>query len=91
MDFEWDEAKSERNLIDRGLPFELAEPLFEGRVIEQRDDRRDYREVRIQAIGRVGGRILLCVYTDRGGVRRIISLRYANRRERDAYRAGEGG
>jgi uncharacterized DUF497 family protein len=91
MDFEWDETKSERNLIDRGLEFELAESLFEGRVIEQRDDRRDCREVRIQAIGRVGGRILLCVYTDRGGVRRIISLRYANRRERDAYRAREGG
>jgi uncharacterized DUF497 family protein len=91
MDFEWDETKSERNLIDRGLEFELAESLFEGRVIERRDDRRDYREVRIQAIGRVGGRILMCVYTDRGGVRRIISLRYANRRERDAYRAGAGG
>ena len=91
MDFEWDETKSERNLIDRGLPFDLAESLFEGPVIEQRDDRRDYREVRIRAIGRVGGRILLCVYTDRDGVRRIISLRYANRRERNAYRAGEGG
>jgi uncharacterized DUF497 family protein len=58
MDFEWDAAKSERNLIDRGLAFELAESLFERRVIEQRDDRRDYSEVRIQAIGRVGGRIL---------------------------------
>ena len=45
----------------------------------------------MQAIGMVGGLILLCVYTDRGTVRRIISLRHANRRERDAYRAGEGG
>lgn len=59
-------------------------------MVEQRDDRRDYREVRIQAIGGIGGRILLCIYTDRGPVRRIISLRYANRRERDAYCAGEG-
>ncbi len=35
--------------------------------------------------------IVICVYTDRGSVRRIISLRRAKRRERNAYRAGEGG
>jgi uncharacterized DUF497 family protein len=34
---------------------------------------------------------LHCVYTQRGEVRRIISLRYANRKERDAYRATHPG
>ncbi len=87
--FAWDVGKSERNRRGRGLPFDLAVVLFEGPVIEQIDNRRDYREIRIQAVGRVGGRVLLCVYTDRGEVRRIISLRYANRRERDAYRAAD--
>ena len=38
------------------------------------------------AIGMARGMILLCVYTDRGPVRRIISLRPANRKERDDYR-----
>ncbi len=89
MDFEWDEAKSARNHVELGLPFELAAELFEGPIIERADNRRDYGEVRVQAVGRVGSRILLCVYTDRGNVRRVISLRYANRRERDAYRAAE--
>ncbi len=91
MDFEWDEAKSERNRVVRDLPFALAIKLFDGQTINLVDSRRDYGETRMQAVGMVGGLILLCVYTDRGTVRRIISLRRANRRERDAYRAGEGG
>jgi uncharacterized DUF497 family protein len=87
MDFEWDRAKSDRNESERGLPFELAIVLFDGPVIEHVDDRHGYGEIRIRAIGVVGGATLHCVYTLRGKVRRIISLRYANRRERDAYRA----
>jgi len=50
-------------------------------------DRRDYGEVRIQAIGSVAGTILHYVYAERGEVRRIITLRDANRRERREYRA----
>ncbi len=61
--------------------------MFDGPIIEQTDRRQDYGEVRMQAVGAVGGLILLCVYTDRDTARRIISLRRANRRERDAYRA----
>lgn len=81
--FEWDAAKSERNRLAR----DLAVDLFEGPIIERVDDRQDYHEIRKQAVGKVGNRVLFWVYTDRGEVRRIISLRYANRRERDAYRA----
>jgi uncharacterized DUF497 family protein len=87
MDFEWDPAKSERNRAQRDLPFDLAIEMFDGPIIEQTDRRQDYGEVRMQAVGAVGGLILLCVYTDRDTARRIISLRRANRRERDAYRA----
>lgn len=90
-DFEWDDAKSESNRIERDLPFDLAIKMFDGQTLEQLDARRDYQEVRVQAIGTVGSLILLCVYTDRGAVRRIISLRPANRRERDAYRAAFPG
>jgi uncharacterized DUF497 family protein len=86
-DFEWDQWKSDRNRIERALPFDLAVLLFNGPTLERRDVRRDYGELRVLAIGHVGGLILHCVYTDRGPVRRIISLRPANRRERDAYRA----
>ena len=87
MDFEWDRAKSKWNERERELPFELGALLFDGPMIERVDKRRNYGETRIRAIGVVGGVTLHCVYTQRGEVRRIISLRYANRKERDAYRA----
>lgn len=89
MQFEWDEAKSERNRIERGLPFRIAVSLFDGFVIEREDERQDYGERRICAIGQAGGLILSCVYTDRGGRRRIISLRPASRKERDGYREAQ--
>jgi uncharacterized protein len=91
MEFVWDEAKSERNSVDRDLPFGLAPELFMGPVVEQVDDRRNYGEIRMKAIGLVGGSVVACVFTDRSAARRIISLRYASRRERNAYRAAYPG
>lgn len=90
VEFEWDTAKSEKNEAERGLPFRLAILLFRSPLLQRVDDRQNYGEVRIKAIGVVGDHILHCVYTDRSGVRRIISLRHANRRERDAYCATFG-
>ncbi len=84
-DFEWDDAKSRRNRRERGLSFELAVMLFDRPTLERLDTRYDYHEERIQAIGMIGTVALTCVYTDRNGVRRIISLRRSNRRERDVY------
>ncbi len=84
--FEWDEAKSEVNLRERGFDFAYAALIFDGPTLEWDDVRRDYGERRIQAIGQVGENALFVVYTWRSSVRRIISARFANRRERDAYR-----
>ena len=85
MDYEWDEAKSEETRRERGLPFDLAVLLFDGPVLVRVDDRVDYGEVRLLALGEVGGVVLMCVYTETGDRRRIISLRRANRKERDVY------
>jgi uncharacterized DUF497 family protein len=86
MIFEWDDAKSRRNTAERRLPFELAVVMFDGPTLEAVDSRRDYGEVRVRAIGTVRNLCLVCIYTDRGETRRIISLRLANGKERDAYR-----
>jgi uncharacterized protein len=85
--FEWNAAKSDWNRVERGLAFELAIMLIDRPTLERPDARTDHREERMQAIGMIGGMVLACVYTDRGVVRRMISLRPANRRERDVYRA----
>jgi uncharacterized protein len=85
VDFEWDDVKSEKNLLERGFGFDFAALIFEGPVLERVDTRRDYGEARVQAIGEVDGYILFAVYTDRGETRRIISARMANSKERAAW------
>jgi len=87
MQFEWDAAKSEKNLRDRGFGFERAAAIFSGPVQTALDERRDYGEQRIIAFGEVEGDVLMVVYTDRNNVRRIISARYANSKERELWRS----
>jgi uncharacterized protein len=87
MLFEWDEAKSRRNLNERGFGFEYAARVFLGPTLERPDNRREYGEVRIQAIGRVADDILFVVYTDRGDARHIISARLASRKERRLWQS----
>ena len=87
MLFEWDEAKSRRNLNERGFGFEYAARIFSGSTLEKPDNRREYGEVRIQAIGRVINDILFVVYTDRSDAHHIISARLASRKERRLWQS----
>lgn len=83
--FEWDEAKSERNRIKRDLPFRVVVALFAGFAVTSEDTRRDYGERRMQVLGMVDDQVLQCVYTMRGDVCRVISVRRASRKERNGY------
>jgi len=87
--FSWDPRKSARNLRERGFDFEFATLIFDGPTLERDDTRRSYGERRIIAVGMAQMIALTVVFTDRaeigGFVRRIISARQSNRRERDAY------
>ena len=90
MVFAWDPQKSVANLRDRGFDFRFASVIFEGPTLEKEDRRQDYWERRIIAVGMAEGLHLTLVCTDRidpGGdvIRRIISARRSNRREREAY------
>jgi uncharacterized DUF497 family protein len=87
MLFEWDEAKSRHNLSERGFGFDYAARLFLGPTLEKQDTRRDYGEVRMQAIGQVGDDVLFVVYTDRGSARHIVSARLASRKERRSWQS----
>jgi len=92
MRFEWDPEKSEENWIERGFDFAFATLVFDGITLEKQDQRYEYGESRIIAIGLADGVALTVVYTDRMDergepVRRIISARRSNRRERKAHEA----
>ena len=76
--FVWDVRKSELNLEERGFDFEFATQVFDSPTLERTDNRRDYGEQRVIALGLAQDVPLTVVYTDRaesGGafVRRIIS------------------
>lgn len=86
MLFEWDAAKSLWTLRERGFGFDYAARIFLGPTLERQDDRRDYGEVRMQAIGQVDSDVLFVVYTDRGDARHIISARLASTQERRLWR-----
>jgi uncharacterized protein len=85
---EWDDAKNDRCVRDRGFGFADILPAFldPNRRMEH-DDRRDYGEERFRLYGRAAGRLFVIAYTRRGTVTRIISARKANARERDRYGA----
>jgi uncharacterized DUF497 family protein len=88
VEFEWDGDKDRINRARRGFGLGLAMLLFNGSERIELDTRFDYGEERSVATGVIQGRVFVCVFTDRGDVRRIISLRRANRRENDAYYQG---
>jgi uncharacterized DUF497 family protein len=90
--FEWDEAKRAANLAKHGVDFVAAVRVFEDeRLVEAEDQRREYGELRVRALGLSRGLLLMVVYTDRGDARRIISARRANRHERIAYQRQDEG
>jgi uncharacterized DUF497 family protein len=86
MEFEWDEAKSERNQRERGFDFRVASLIFRGLTVEWSDIRRPWGETRVVAVGMVEDRIRTVIYTDRDGKRRIISARRARKDEEELWR-----
>ena len=90
MTFDWDPAKSDRNLAQRGFDFEFAAQVFLGTYVEFDDTRRDYGERRVVALGLADDIPLTVVFTDRVAsdgavVRRVISARLSQRKERRRY------
>jgi uncharacterized protein len=85
MEFEWDEAKDTENRAKHGLGLADAARLEWTRARYQVDLRFDYGEERVTAYAMRGVRLYVCIYTLRGSVARIISLRKANVREIRKY------
>ena len=85
MAIAYDPAKRDWTLRERGLDFEHAEAVFAGPTFDRLDDRRDYGERRVITFGMLQDRMVVLVWTPRGGARHIISMRKANEREQAHY------
>ncbi len=86
MRYTWQEEKNRRNIAMHAVSFEDAVRIFEGPTVEKIDDRFDYGEIRVYAIGVVNGLEITVVFTDRNNdERRIISAWRSEAHERRAY------
>ena len=81
MQIEFDPDKRDKTLTQRGLDFAHAGEVFAGVNVTAEDARFDYGEPRFTTVGVLESRMVILVWTPRGEVRRIISMRKANERE----------
>jgi uncharacterized DUF497 family protein len=83
--FEFDPAKDKSNRAHHGLSLALASKLVWDEALVWVDDRYGYDEQRMVALAPLGDRLYYVAFVERANVRRIISLRYAERREIKHY------
>jgi len=91
MKFEWDEVKSQSNLVKHGVSFQEASEVFSDPLhLSVLDQRFEYFEERWITVGLSNGKRLLVVanlYFDRKleEVVRIVSAREATKNEQRQY------
>lgn len=90
VEIDFDSAKRDATLRERGLDFARAIEIFAGITFTQQDHRLDYGEDRFITAGLLDGRMVVMVWTERDGRRRIISMRKANEREQARYQSHLG-
>ena len=84
MKIEFDPAKDAINEREHDVSLAVGRIVLQNRVGE-RAAADAYGEPRRIAYGLVEGRLFVCVYTMRGDVHRIISVRRASRQERKRW------
>lgn len=85
MRIEFDPVKDLANQAKHGVPLAMAAELDWDAALVWIDDRFDYGETRMIALAPKTETLYYVAFVDRGEVRRLISLRRANRREVKHY------
>lgn len=82
---EWDDVKNEKNFKKHKIYFEDAAWIFlDENRLEYFDELHSDDEDRIKVIGKVD-KVLVVIYTERGEKYRLISARYATKKEEAEY------
>lgn len=83
MEIEFDPAKDAANLAKHGVSLKAADDFDWDTALEREDDRFDYGEVRFVALGFIGDRLYVLVFTEgsHDDAIRAISLRPAEKHE----------
>ena len=85
MKIEFDPAKDAANNAKHGVSLRMAVWLDWETALIWKDERFDYGETRMNALGLVGRRVYFAAFTDRAMGRRVISFPKANDREVRRY------
>ncbi len=85
MEIEFDPSKDAINNEKHGLSLSNATELEWEDLLTKEDNRSEYDEIRVIGYAPIDNRLYCVVYTDRNNIRRIISLRKANKREVTNY------
>lgn len=85
MEIDFDVAEDRANRRKHGVGLAMAAAIFAGPYVEKADERFDDGEDRWSASGLIAGRVFVCIYTMRGEICRVISLRHATKAETDDY------
>ncbi|GAB1393006.1 BrnT family toxin [Rhodocyclaceae bacterium] len=85
MNFTWDETKRQSNLKKHGLDFADVPAVFAGHTFTRPDNRFTYDERRFSTVGLLGVEVVVIAHTETEDTIRIISMRKAERHERENY------
>ena len=85
MLIEFDAAKDGLNLAQHGLSLEFTKSLIWDEALVWIDKRYEYDEIRMIGLVPEGNDLYYVAFVDRGEIRRVISLRYAERKEIKHY------
>ncbi|OWJ70899.1 hypothetical protein CDV50_11230 [Haematobacter massiliensis] len=85
MKLDWDDAKRDWTLRERGLDFASVAEADWDNALTAEDLREDYAERRFVSLVPIRNRLCVVAWCIRGDALRVISLRKANTRERKRY------
>jgi uncharacterized DUF497 family protein len=85
MRIEYDPEKNNKNIVERDLSFERAKEFDFSTALFEIDNRHDYGETRVIALGYLEERLHVMIFTKTESSIRVISFRKANKRERTRY------
>ncbi|MDR2451765.1 MAG: BrnT family toxin [Candidatus Accumulibacter sp.] len=85
MEIEFDPVKDETNRKKHGMSLALAESFEWNNALVWPDERFNYDEARMSAMGYVGMSLCAMAFVERHGKTRVIRLRRATPKERKTY------
>lgn len=85
MTLEWDPAKRDKTLAERGLDFADVSLIDWDTALTLEDGRQTYAEPRFITLAPIGRQLCVVAWCYRNSALRVISIRKANAREIKRY------